>query len=66
MRILILIVCQVNLVHIHKEVVTIKRDVELIKNILYEEGVLTEEAKKRLAEARATSRSRYVKLAELD
>ncbi len=56
----------VNINHLHKEIVAIKQDVELIKNILYEEGELTEEAKKRLAKARATPRSAYSKLEELD
>ncbi len=40
----------VNLEHVHREVVMIKQDVELIKNILSEEGKLTEEAKKKLVE----------------
>ena len=56
----------VNMEHIHKEVLSIKQDVELIKNILYEEGQLSEEAKKRLAGARATSISKYKKLEEMD
>lgn len=56
----------VNLEHVHREVVMIKRDVELIKNILSEEGKLTDEAKKKLAKARATPVSKYIKLEELD
>lgn len=56
----------VSIEHIHKEVVSIKRDVELIKNILSEEGKLTPAAKKKLAKARATPMSKYVGLEELD
>jgi len=50
----------------HKELLTIKRDVELIKNVLAEEGKLTEVTKKKLARARSTPDSLYVKLEELD
>lgn len=56
----------VNIQHIHQEVLMIRQDLELIKNILYEEGKLTEEAKEKLARARATSLSEYKKLEELD
>lgn len=56
----------VTLSHMHKELLTIKRDVELIKNVLAEEGKLTEAAKKKLANARNTSTSLYIKLEELD
>jgi hypothetical protein len=55
----------VNLQHVHREVLIIKRDLELIKNILAEEGQLTEEAKKKLAKARATHDSEYASLEEL-
>ena len=56
----------VNINHLHKELLYIKKDVELIKNILAEEGKLTEETKLRLAKARATSISEYKRLEELD
>ena len=56
----------VNLQHIHQEVLMIKQDVELIKNILSEEGKLSEEAKQKLAKARLTPLSEYTKLDELD
>lgn len=56
----------ITLQHVHKEVVQIQHDLELIKNILSEEGKLTEEAKKKLAKARATPDSEYMRLEELD
>lgn len=56
----------ITLSHMHKELLTIKRDVELIKNVLAEEGKLTEAAKKKLANARNTPASLYVKLEESD
>ena len=56
----------VNLNHIHKEVLMIKRDLELIKNILYEEGKLSEDAKRKLEHARKTLDSEYLNINELD
>ena len=49
--------------HISEDIEIMKKDIAIIKNILIdEEGELTEEAKKRLAEARATPNSEYVEL----
>lgn len=48
--------------HLHKDIVTIKNDVELIKNILVYEGTLTDGAKRRLKEARNTPEEEYVSL----
>ncbi len=48
--------------HIHEDLEILKRDMAVIKHILSEEGALTEEAKKRLAKARATPDSEYVEL----
>lgn len=57
---------QVDLKHIQQEIRSIKNDVVLIKNILAEEGELTEKARKRLIEARKTKDEDYIKLEELD
>ena len=46
----------------NKDLETLKKDITLIKNILSEEGELTEETKKRLEKARKTHVSKYVKL----
>ena len=43
----------------------IKRDLELIKNILLSEGELTDWAKNALKEARAEDESKYTDLEEL-
>ena len=48
--------------HIHKDLVALKRDVLVIKHILSEEGELTDEAKKRLKEARETPKENYIEL----
>ena len=45
---------------LHKDITTMKDDVVLIKNILIEEGELTEETKKELQEARATPIEEYI------
>ena len=47
---------------LHRELVQLRRDVELIKNILVEDFELSEEAKKSLKEARATPESQYITL----
>ena len=46
--------------HIHEDLETLKKEVAVIVHILSEEGELSEDAKKRLAEARKTSRSEYI------
>ncbi len=53
---------EANLQHMHEDIEFMKRDIAVIKHILSEEGELTEEAKKRLAEARATPDSEYIEL----
>jgi len=51
-----------NMETLHQELVEIKKDVELIKNILREEYGLSDTAKKALREARDTPESDYVDL----
>ncbi|MBS3168521.1 hypothetical protein J4216_05315 [Candidatus Woesearchaeota archaeon] len=48
--------------HIHEDLELLKRDISIIKHILSEEGELKEEAKMRLAKARATPDSKYIEL----
>jgi len=48
--------------HIYEDLELLKTDIAVIKHILSEEGELTEEAKKRLAKARATPDSEYAEL----
>ena len=50
---------------IQRDMVQIKRDLELIKNILLSEGELTDWAKKELKRARAENESEYTNLEEL-
>lgn len=47
---------------IERDLTTVKRDLAVIKHILSEEGDLSEEAKRRLAEARETPESEYAEL----
>lgn len=47
------------------DIAQIKRDVELLKNVLLSEGELSDWAKKTLAEARKESEDSYVSLEEL-
>jgi len=56
---------QLNMNHLHKDLLSLKRDVAVIKHILSEEGELTEEAKRLLGQARKTPREKYVKLRDL-
>ena len=51
--------------HLHKELLRVKTDVELIKNILVEEGELSDWAKKQLKIARETPESEYVDLEDV-
>ncbi len=53
---------ELKLEHMHEDLESVKRDLELIKNILVEEGDLTEDAKKKLGQARKTPISAYKKL----
>jgi hypothetical protein len=52
----------IDLKDVHEDLVALQRDVSVIKYILSEEGELTDEAKKRLAEARETPDSEYIGL----
>jgi len=51
---------KIDMQQLHKDIISLKRDIILIKNILVEEGCLTEQAKKDLAEARATPEEEYL------
>ena len=51
--------------NIHQDLLKIKRDVELIKNILLSEGELTPYAKKHLAKARSEKAEDYTTLKDL-
>ena len=53
---------ELSLEHMHEDLETLKQDIALIKHIMIEEGLLTEDAKKRLKEARQTSDSKYTRL----
>ena len=46
----------------HEDLEELKKEVAVIVHILSEEGELTEDAKKRLKEARKTACSEYVEL----
>ncbi len=48
------------IISINKKLDRLVKDVELIKNIVSEEGELTDWAKKELEEARKTPRSEYI------
>ena len=47
---------------VHQELVSIKKDVEFIKNVLSEDFELSDHAKKGLKEARETPESEYADL----
>ncbi|HIJ98193.1 TPA: hypothetical protein H1012_01280 [archaeon] len=55
---------QKTLEHLHKDIEDMKNDIAVIKHILTEEYELSEEGKKRLAEAEKTPRSEYITLEE--
>ncbi len=50
---------------LHRDMEKIRRDVELIKNILMSEGELTSWAKNALREARKEKESKYIDLEDL-
>ncbi len=50
---------------LHRDMEKIRKDLELIKNILLSEGELTEWAKNSLKEARKENESKYVDLEDL-
>ena len=51
---------------IHKDIMDLKKDVEFIKHVIGEDFELSFKAKKDLASARATTKSKYVNIDELD
>lgn len=51
--------------HMHQDLEELKRDVALIKNILVEEGKLTDYARELLEEARNTPKSQFISHDEL-
>lgn len=51
---------------IHKDIIDLKKDMEFIKHVLREDFELSEYAKKSLKKARATPKSKYVNINELD
>ena len=53
---------ELELKHLHKDVLAIKQDVALLKNIFLNEYELTDEAKDKLAKAKKRSISEFVKL----
>ena len=55
----------VTLKTIHKDVVRLYTDIELIKNILLEEYELSDWAKKEIKKARETPESEYIDLNDL-
>ena len=50
--------------HLHRDIEEMKKDLAVIKNILYEEYELSEKAKRDLEEAEKTPLSEYVTLEE--
>ncbi len=61
-----MISCQIMEIEIiHRDMEKIRRDIELIKNILISEGELTEWAKDTLKKARAEEESKYTDLEDL-
>jgi hypothetical protein len=50
---------------VNKNIMKMRRDIELIKNILIAEGELSEYAKKELAKARAEKEEEYTSLDEI-
>ncbi len=49
-----------------EDLAQLKRDVELIKNILQSEGELTDWAKKELAEARETPEEEFISMEDIE
>ncbi len=56
---------ELNANHLHKEILSLKRDIALIKYMLMSEGKLTDWAEKELAKARREPESSYTDLDEL-
>ncbi|PIV70127.1 MAG: hypothetical protein COS08_01875 [Euryarchaeota archaeon CG01_land_8_20_14_3_00_38_12] len=55
-------VLDVDLKHIHKDIMALQEELSTIKYVLFEEGELTDEAKNRLVKARNTPDSGYIDL----
>jgi len=51
---------------IHKDLVSLKKDMAFIRHVLKEDYELSNRAKKELRKARKTPKSKYVDLNELD
>lgn len=56
---------EITIEHLHRDIVGLRREVELIKHMLEENYELSEETKKMLAEARKTPESEYVNLDDI-
>lgn len=56
---------ELDIEHIHEDLIELKRDISVIKHILSEEGQLTEWAKKALQDARSEPEDKYTNLDEL-
>lgn len=55
-----------SIAEIHKDLMNLKKDVKFIKHIISEDFELSSAAKKTLSSARATPKSKYVNIDELD
>ncbi len=58
----ILLMENIAMEHMHKDIEFLKREVSIITYILSQEGTLTEEAKKRLAKARESPNAEYLEI----
>ena len=56
---------EVDIRHLHEDVIRLQRDVSVIKHILSEEGKLTDWAKKELDKARSEPESTYADLDDI-
>ena len=56
---------KVDVSHLHQDILTLQRDISVIKHILSEEGKLTAWAKQQLAKARTEPASSYVDLDDI-
>lgn len=55
----------VDIVHLHEDILQLKHDVQVIKHILSEEGKLTDWAKNELKIARSISEEEYVSVDDI-
>ena len=56
---------EINAKHLHNDILSLKRDIALIKYMLMSEGKLTDWTKKELAKARQEPESSYTDLKDL-